>query len=602
LRDALRNLQPITDSEPGYRTVHPSAPSGRRASARNAPPRFVVRATVANLTMAGFLLSAVFIMVALDVRERVRGAVAERLDASQRMLTALEQRRAHELQDQVASLAENPTLRAALYTYELDLLTDQKLNRRALVATVARELEKLANRIRADVLALSDASGTTIAAAGRRREDWPTKAHVPTASAHSGATFVTSPSGVFRTAAVDVTFQDRRLGSLQLATALDQQYTRELSVLSGADTLIVSQGEAIASTIPQDRIRTLTGDVLAALPARGTIRLNDAEYAVRLLFREGPGSVYVVDSIDESAAASMQRAARTIQIIALGAFVLAGIASIWLARTIARPVDTLSRSLSEMTQARNFENPLPATGSSLEVDTLTAAFNTMMHSVSVAEAETRSAYVGAIRALALALDARDPYTAGHSERVSALSVAIGRQMALAEEEVEILRLGALLHDIGKIGISDNVLRKPGPLTTEEFELIKQHPGVGARILRSIPFLAPHIPIVELHHERPDGQGYPHRLRGDEIPVLARIVHVADAFDAMTSARAYRPARREAHEALRELWRHAGSQFDAEVVQALANALPAHDLASATDARLLVAASQPPRLSIVSARS
>ena len=96
-----------------------------------------------------------------------------------------------------------------------------------------------------------------------------------------------------------------------------------------------------------------------------------------------------------------------------------------------------------------------------------------------------------------------------------------------------LRLGALLHDIGKIGVSDAVLRKPGALTPEEFEVIKQHPGVGARILRSVHFLAPHLPIVELHHERPDGKGYPHRLRGDEIPLLARIVHVADAFDAMT---------------------------------------------------------------------
>jgi methyl-accepting chemotaxis protein len=219
-----------------------------------------------------------------------------------------------------------------------------------------------------------------------------------------------------------LTFQDRRLGSLQLATALDHQYTRELSILSGSNTLIVAHGEAIASTIPQDRLKTLTAK-LALLPPRGTMRLDNAEYAVRLLFREGPASVYVLDSIDASAAAPMQRAARTIEIIALGAFVLAGIASIWLARTIARPIDRLSRSLSEMTRARNFENPLPATGSSLEVDTLTAAFNTMMNSVSIAEAQTRSAYVGAIRALALALDARDPYTAGHSERVSALSVA-----------------------------------------------------------------------------------------------------------------------------------------------------------------------------------
>jgi putative nucleotidyltransferase with HDIG domain len=138
--------------------------------------------------------------------------------------------------------------------------------------------------------------------------------------------------------------------------------------------------------------------------------------------------------------------------------------------------------------------------------------------------------------------------------------------------LEVLRLGALLHDIGKIGVSDAVLRKPGALTAEEFELIKQHPTLGARILRSVPFLSHHLPIVELHHERPDGKGYPHGLTADEIPLLARIAHVADAFDAMTSARAYRPARGSG-DALAELWKCAGAQFDAEVVQALAAALP-----------------------------
>jgi putative two-component system response regulator len=151
-------------------------------------------------------------------------------------------------------------------------------------------------------------------------------------------------------------------------------------------------------------------------------------------------------------------------------------------------------------------------------------------------------------------------------------VAVGRELSLSSDELEVLRLGALLHDIGKIGISDNVLRKPEGLTAEEFERIKQHPELGARIMRSVAFLAPHLPIVELHHERPDGRGYPYGLRSTEIPLLARICHVADAFDAMTSARAYRPAR-PAAEAVHELWRHAGTQFDVEVVQALVRALP-----------------------------
>ena len=215
---------------------------------------------------------------------------------------------------------------------------------------------------------------------------------------------------------------------------------------------------------------------------------------------------------------------------------------------------------------------LPLTGSSRELDTLTETFNAQMASVSAAEAEREAACTGAIRALALALDARDPYTAGHSDRVSVLSVAIGRALNLPAADLEVIRLGALLHDIGKIGVPDEVLRKPGALTAAEYDKIKEHPLLGARILRSVPFLADHIPIVELHHERPDGQGYPHGLRDQDIPMSARIVHVADAYDAITSARAYRSGR-PSGDALRELWRHAGTMFHAEIVGALANALP-----------------------------
>jgi putative nucleotidyltransferase with HDIG domain len=225
-----------------------------------------------------------------------------------------------------------------------------------------------------------------------------------------------------------------------------------------------------------------------------------------------------------------------------------------------------------MAGGRQLDARLTATGSSRELDALTDTFNALMASVASAEAQTEAAYTGAIRALAAALDARDPYTAGHSERVSVLSVAIGRALNLPYEELEIIRLGALLHDIGKIGVPDGILRKPTGLTEEEFNAIRQHPVLGARILKSVPFLAPHIPIVELHHERPDGRGYPHGLRGDDIPLPARVVHVADAYDAITSARAYRRAR-PSGEALRELWRCAGTEFHAEIVGALAMALP-----------------------------
>ena len=234
--------------------------------------------------------------------------------------------------------------------------------------------------------------------------------------------------------------------------------------------------------------------------------------------------------------------------IALASLAFAALGSLWLAQTLTRPIDQLSASLAAMSVARRFDAAVPAPGTSRELDALADTFNELFTSLAKAEAETQAAYLGAIRALAAALDARDPYTAGHSERVSALSVEMGRALGLDETDLGTLRLGALLHDIGKIGVPDEVLRKPETLTGPEFELIRAHPVIGARILRSIPFLAPHLPIVELHHERPDGEGYPYGLRGDAIPLAARIVHVADAYDAMTSARAYRPARlpQEAH--------------------------------------------------------
>jgi putative nucleotidyltransferase with HDIG domain len=257
--------------------------------------------------------------------------------------------------------------------------------------------------------------------------------------------------------------------------------------------------------------------------------------------------------------------------VAFGATLLALVGSTTLAHRITEPIGRLSTSLAKMAASSDV-TPLGLGGSSRELDTLTETFNDLMASVAAAQAQTKEAYTGAIRALAAALDARDPYTAGHSDRVSVVSVAIGRVLGVFAEELEVIRLGALLHDIGKIGVPDEVLRKPGPLTAAEYDTIKEHPVLGARILRSIPFLSHHIEIVELHHERPDGRGYPHGLRGDDIPLAARIVHVADAYDAMTSARAYRSARPPV-EAVRELWRCAGTEFHAEIVGALATALP-----------------------------
>src|SRR5262249_296044 len=153
-----------------------------------------------------------------------------------------------------------------------------------------------------------------------------------------------------------------------------------------------------------------------------------------------------------------------------------------LARLLTEPINSLSTSLNAMAQANTVSMPIALTGSSLELDQLTRTFNQLISSVAAAEAQTDMAYTGAVRRPPTALDARDPYTAGHSERVSVLSVAIGRALNLPDDELEVLRLGALLHDIGKIGVPDRILMKPGPLSDAEFASIRQHPVLGARIL------------------------------------------------------------------------------------------------------------------------
>lgn len=175
-------------------------------------------------------------------------------------------------------------------------------------------------------------------------------------------------------------------------------------------------------------------------------------------------------------------------------------------------------------------------------------------------------FAGAVQALTSAIDAKDPYTAGHSHRVALVAVALAQQLGLNEQQCDTLYLGGLLHDIGKIGVDDQVLRKPGELTAEEFEQIKLHPTLGYQILNGVERLAPVLPIVLHHHEAWDGTGYPSGLAKKAIPRLARILAVADAFDAMSSDRPYRSGMPDErlHTILRE---GAGQMWDAEVVDA-----------------------------------
>lgn len=176
----------------------------------------------------------------------------------------------------------------------------------------------------------------------------------------------------------------------------------------------------------------------------------------------------------------------------------------------------------------------------------------------------------ALRSLATAIETRDDYTGGHVERVARYATATGRELGLSGEELRALWVGALLHDVGKIGVPDQVLKKPAPLTFEEYEEMKRHPEIGATIMERSSFLRPGLPAVLHHQERYDGSGYPYGLRGADISLQGRIVAVVDTYDAIVSSRPYRNGSTCEH-ALAEIRRNAGTQFDPEVVEAFLRA-------------------------------
>lgn len=191
--------------------------------------------------------------------------------------------------------------------------------------------------------------------------------------------------------------------------------------------------------------------------------------------------------------------------------------------------------------------------------------------------EMRDMFTQTIGALAEAVDKRDPFTSKHSKNVQMISVDIGREMRVSAAELEALEWGGLLHDVGKIGVPDNILLKQERLTREERMVMNAHPVLGAEIIAPVTRLAPELPIIRHHHEWYNGSGYPDRLMGDEIPKLARVLHVADAFEAMTAARPYRMTPLSNEQALWELRKFAGVQFDPEVVDAFVRTRWAHDV-------------------------
>jgi HD-GYP domain-containing protein (c-di-GMP phosphodiesterase class II) len=263
---------------------------------------------------------------------------------------------------------------------------------------------------------------------------------------------------------------------------------------------------------------------------------------------------------------------RTARLLAIAAVLLSIFVSIIAARRITNPLHVLTQSSRALAKG-DFSQRVHL-WSRTEIGELAQTFNTMseelerfVEDLKRAADENRALFMGSIQMLAGAVDEKDPYTRGHSDRVTRYSLMIAREMNLPDSFLEILQISAQLHDVGKIGIEDHILKKPGALTEEEFEVMKTHTTKGANILRPVTQLAEMLPGIELHHEALDGRGYPYGLKGDQIPLLARVIAVADTFDALTTNRPYQQAHTP-DQALQIIKNLAGKRLDPAAVAAL----------------------------------
>ena len=265
----------------------------------------------------------------------------------------------------------------------------------------------------------------------------------------------------------------------------------------------------------------------------------------------------------------MESAARKLAIMAVMVSLAVGF---FAARWVSHPLEVLTASSRAI--ARGDFSQRVYVKSRTEIGELADTFNHMTEELEHfvldlrrAAAENRELFLNSIQMLAGAVDEKDPYTRGHSDRVTKYSVMIATEMGLAEESIEIVRVAAQLHDVGKIGIEDRILKKPGALTNEEFAIMKMHTTKGANILREVTQLKEMIPGIELHHESLDGRGYPHGLKDDQIPLLPRIIAVADTFDALTTNRPYQQAH-DPQEALRIIRSLSGKRLDPHAVTSI----------------------------------
>jgi HD-GYP domain-containing protein (c-di-GMP phosphodiesterase class II) len=411
-------------------------------------------------------------------------------------------------------------------------------------------------------------------------------------SLYSGQALVVGEGKSSRTVFVvssPVMYEQRFLGMVAAVVDLDFLIQRLHEASKGGLTpyVVDTQGRLVAAATPEfatgQDMKNL--DIVKAFVGRGNNALfaETSEFTIRngsnreeMLGTYSPvsslGWAVIAQKPTREAYSDVYEMQWTARLLAFGVVLLSIGVSIFAARRITNPLHVLTQSSRALAKG-DFSQRVQLR-SRTEIGELAQTFNTMseelehfVEDLKRAAEENRALFMGSIQMLAGAVDEKDPYTRGHSDRVTRYSMLIAKEMNLDSTFMETLQISAQLHDVGKIGIEDHILKKPGALTEEEFEVMKTHTTKGANILRPVTQLAEMLPGIELHHEALDGRGYPYGLKGDQIPLLARVIAVADTFDALTTNRPYQQAHTP-EQALQIIRNLSGKRLDPKAVEAL----------------------------------
>ena len=525
---------------------------------------------------------AVEMLVSVAVRSSLRNTLRDHQAAVERVRARSERHSRKAL----GALAENAQLQAVLRALLADRTAEEPR-----IATES-QLEQLSRVVEAELLFFADGEGNPLAGIVRSEGSLGNLSVLRTRPPLHG--FFYHGGTTYQIASVPVTQGTERVGFLTLGEPME---------LIGLSTPVVLRhsGKVLYTSVADSKASEIEAALSACAPSQECeFALGGKNHLSLALQQSASGEEYELRSVlnVDASLGPIQSLLRMVFGNTLaGAFLVALIVARLSSRSLVKPISRLAAKFSLALKEGAAAPKLSASEAKItEVRDLVEAFEAASEQLRSQGESLRNSHLEFVRALATTLDARDPYRAGHSHRVSRFACAVAREMGLSAADVDNLRVAALLHDIGKIAIPDAILQKPDRLTSDELVVVQQYPIVGRRILQGVPAFEALLDTVELHHENWDGSGYPRGLRGEEIPIGARIVHVADAFDAMTSDRPYRPGM-DGLQALRILIGNAGVQFDAKVVEAFSKLLVQGEIA--TDRELTTHASAADSLASVS---